>query len=233
MKPLLNMLLIAASLLAALSARAQEWMMALDMSTITDRSIPSTKNINRSAQSSPASPASFSYTPTPALKQQVVVNYVKHIKPQNPLLAKDILGADYNKGYGLLNKGTGLQENNAADVVASFMLLGYRIINDLWDPSGVINVSRSRAVRAQVAGVLAHHPKMTTPAGWAQVGEQFKLQNMLILDEWGKVGTVEKLFQSGRLIPYQKAVATLFKNRYGLDITQLKLTDQGFVKNER
>lgn len=170
---------------------------------------------------------STAYTPTPALRQQTVRGFVSRLKTSNPPAAQSIATNfgpgkyDYGKIYRDLTKDVGLRENDATDVLASYMILGWMIVNKVTDDKAV-TVPMAQGLRAQIAPLLAANAQVRTHA--AQVGEEMKLQTVIVHSGWQSAN------KEGSLPAYQQGINNLFKTQYGMDMTQFKLTSQGFAK---
>jgi len=225
---------LAAGLLlaAASSAHGQEPIMALDPTLMVGWTGNTGNAMAHAGTSRPASKtatARFAYTATPALRQQTVVAVTKRLQATNAAAAQELTAAfgpgkaDYAALYRAMLQDTGLRENDAADALASYLITGYQIVSGLTGDHD-ISPAQNRGARAQVAAVLAANPQLRTPAAWAQVGEEFKLQTVLLGSGW--VGATK----AGTQQTYRQRVVTLFKNQYQMDMTQLQLTANGFTK---
>ncbi|RYE25025.1 MAG: hypothetical protein EOP45_05240 [Sphingobacteriaceae bacterium] len=177
----------------------------------------------------PTAAASLTYKSTPALRQQTVTTLAKRLQPNNSAGAKAVTDnfgpgkTDYGQQYQAMIKSMGLYDNNAADALTNYLITGYQIVNNLTGDHD-ISTAQNLGARAQVATLLASKPSLKTPANCAQLGEQFKLQTVLLGSGW--VGSVKANTQ----VTYQKDVAAMFKRQYHMDMAQLKLTAQGFAK---
>jgi stage V sporulation protein SpoVS len=242
--------LLLAGLLASPDARAQ---MSTDLimetynsniSAITNGAINKSvleksiarNNAARSGTSRTASPgtaatrtaatANTAYTPTPALRQQTVQNYVDRLKASNPAGAQAVASAfgpgkyDYSQTYREILKGTGLRENDATDALAAYMLLGWAVVHNVQDGKA-ITVPMAQGVRAQIAPLLADNAQARGRA--AQLGEEMKLQTVIVQGGW------QSAIREGKLAAYQQGINTMFKRQYGMDLSQFKLTNKGFA----
>ncbi|WBO86737.1 hypothetical protein [Hymenobacter yonginensis] len=170
---------------------------------------------------------STAYTSTPSLRQQTVQSYVSRLKSSDPGGAQVVNTAfgpgkyDYGQVYRTILAGTGLRDNDAADALAAYMLMGYAIVHNIQD-GRAITVPMARSVRAQVAPLLAVNTLARNRA--AQVGEEMKLQTVIVQGGW------QSALKQGKLPAYQQGIGNLFKTQYGLDLRALKLTIQGFAQ---
>lgn len=175
-----------------------------------------------------ASTTRLTYTSTPALRQQTVQGYVTRLKANNPAAAQAIATTfgpgkyDYGQVYRGLIDGHGLRDNNAADAMTAFMLVGYMIVNDVRDDKS-ITPTKAQAVRAQLAPLMTQNPALQKPGALAQVAEEMKLQTVIIQGGW------QSAMKENTLPAYRQGIATLFSKQYGLDMAKVRLTDQGLV----
>ncbi len=173
------------------------------------------------------STVSTTYTSTPALRQQTVQRYVGRLKSSNPTGAQAVNAAfgpgkyDYGTVYRSILDGTGLHDNDAADALAAYMLLGYAIMHNIQDGKA-ITPTMARGVRTQVAPLLAGTG--ASPSRLAQLGEEMKLQAVIVQGGW------QSAIKEGKLASYQQGIGNLFKTQYGLNLSQLKLTSTGFAR---
>ena len=186
-----------------------------------------TPRTSASASASATASASTAYTSTPALRRQTVQNCIDRLKTSNPTGAQAIATTfgpgkyDYGQVFQGLVRDSGLRENDAADNLASYLILGWMIVNNVQDGNAV-TVPMARGARAQVAPLLAANAQARTRA--AQVGEELKLQAVVVQGGW------QAAVKGGSLAAYQESIGNLFKTQYGMDMRQFKLTSQGFVK---
>ncbi|RTQ49002.1 hypothetical protein EJV47_15545 [Hymenobacter gummosus] len=191
------------------------------------RSSTATRRGTATTTSRSAASTSLAYTPTPALRQQTVQNQVNRLKASNPA-ASQALAATFGPGkydYGQVYRGivedSGLRDNDAADALACYMIMGWMIVHNVQDGKAV-TPAMVRSVRAQLAPLLTGNPQARSQA--AQLGEEMKLQTVIIQGGW------QSAVKEGKLPAYQRGIANLFRNQYGMDMSQFKLTAQGFVK---
>ena len=176
-----------------------------------------------------AAAASFAYAPTPALRTSTVQRLVGRLRPKSPASAQAIATAfgpgknDYGQLYHGIAEGSGLRENDAASVLATYLIMGWMIVHNVQDGKA-ITVPMAQGVRAQVAPLLAAQPALRKPGMPAQFGEELKLQTAVLYSSW------QNAHQGGTLATYQQGIGRLFKTQYGLDLSRLKLTGKGFVK---
>lgn len=173
-----------------------------------------------------AAPAHLSYTPTPALKRQTVQAYANRLRPTNPAAAQAVATTfgpgkyDYGLLYQRLIQPSGLHANDAIDAVAVYMIINWMIVHNVQDAKA-ITVPMAQGVRRQVAPRLATNTQFRQRA--AQLGEELKLQTILIQSGW------QSAIKGGKLPAFQQRIAAQFQQQYGMDLRQRKLTSQGFA----
>lgn len=176
-----------------------------------------------------AKAASLPYAPTPALKRETVQGYVARLKPKSPTAAQAVatnFGSgkyDYSTIYNGLVSGYNLRENDAVDALAAYLVLGYRIVNNISD-NKLVSPAMVQGVQAQFGPRLARNPKLMPPGVAAQFGEEMKLQCVVLQGGW------QAAIKENRLPAYRQSVAALFKTQWGFDVSQLRLTKLGFSK---
>ncbi len=175
-----------------------------------------------------AAKTSFPYRSTAALRQSVVSDFVKRLQSQSPKGAQAVASAfgpgktDYGTIYAQMLKTSALKDNDAADALAGFFLVGYQIVNNV--PDEKVTPSMERAARAQVADILSKTNKLSSATTRARAAEEIKLQTIVMalgLQETLKNNTVES---------YRKTIASTYQNQYHINLYQLQLTNRGFVK---
>jgi hypothetical protein len=178
-----------------------------------------------------ATAPSYAYRPSPAMREQTVERAVEKLKPTNPEGARVLNTAfgpgkyDYDQTYAEIIKGTGLRATDAADAMAGYLLMGYAIVHNIQDEK-TISPTLARGVRTQVAGILANNPNLRPddPMAAAKFGEEMKLQTVILQGGW------QSSIKQNAFPAYRNSVAQNFRSSYGLDLSQLKLTAQGFAK---
>ncbi|WP_462266105.1 hypothetical protein [Mucilaginibacter sp.] len=221
--------LLGTLLLTAPKAHAQDPIMALDP-TLMAGWTGNTGNAawSKSHHKAASVKTNFAYTSTPALRQRTVSSFAKRMQGQNQAGAQALSTAfgpgktDYGQVYQQMLKTSALHDNNAADALAGLMLTGYMIVNNVKDEQ--VTPAMERGARAQVAGILAQNPQIKSSAVRAQIGEEFKLQTILLASGW------LQSIKSNTQPAYQQGIAAMFQNQYHMDLRNYKLTAQGFGK---
>ncbi|RTQ49001.1 hypothetical protein EJV47_15540 [Hymenobacter gummosus] len=221
-------LVAAALLLTVPLARAQG---VFNMGSLTNTlSIPTdSKGSSTAATTKKNAAISRPYTPTPALKQQTVKAYADQLRPSDPTTAQvtlDTFGpgkVDYGQVYRGMLTGTGLRENDAVDAMTLYMLVGYAIVHNVQDGKA-ITPAMARGLRTQVASTAGGSAAFASPGGAAKLGEELKLQAVILQFGW------EGAIKAGTLPAYRQRIAGMFRRDYNLDMAQLKLTSQGLAR---
>jgi hypothetical protein len=210
------------------AARAQDGVMG-DMTGWVAYSNVLTADSEGKSKTATARRVSSAYTPTPALRQATVRTYTEQLRKTNPAAAQALAQGlasgpnAYERRYQSIIQDTGLHDNDAADALASYLILGWMIANDVRDDKAV-TVPMAQGVRAQAARQLGANPKLGSATALAQLGEELKLQTVVL-----HLG-LEEALRSNQMDTYQQAIAGRFKREYGLDLTALRLSSQGFGK---
>ncbi|MFD2287127.1 hypothetical protein GJU39_10790 [Pedobacter petrophilus] len=222
------------------SARAQDLGPVIDMSVIVNNAgLQSVEMAERKRAGMPdkysgkstakTRSANFSYVPNEALRKKTVNNYVAKLKRYNPAVATTVAQNfapgkfDYSDLYQQANKSSGLKENDAADVLAVYIILNWMIVNNVKD-GNAITVPMARGVPTQTASIMANNQKLSTPGMAAQIGEQLKLNTIILQTGWIQ-SIKDKTDET-----YRQKIAANFKSLYHFDIGQMKLTDKGLGK---
>lgn len=237
----LALLLLGAALLLRAPARAQDIGPALNMNLMTGwtGNAAVTYDLEKRAaaakggRSTPAasSAASFAYRSTPSTRARAVEQLTGRVQGSNPQLAQALTTAfgpgraDFETTYAGILSGTGLRSANAADAMAAYLLMGYAIVHNVQDEKA-ITPTLAKGVRQQVQGILAGNARLkpNDPVAAAQLGEEMKLQTVVLQAGW------QSALKENRLAAFQQQTGQLFKTSYGLDLSALKLTAQGFAK---
>lgn len=173
----------------------------------------------------PAGAARLSYSSTPALRRQALDGYLARASRQYPEAAR-VMSAqfakhDYAAVYRSLIGGTGLRDNDAADAVTAYTVLGWQIANGYTDN---LPPARIVAARRQIAAALAANPQLSSPATRPALGEEMKLLMVTLHAGW------QSAQREGNLSRYADGVARLFRTQSGRDLRSLTLTDAGFSR---
>ena len=166
----------------------------------------------------------FAYMPTAALRQQTAQQLAARLKPSNPAAANSLATGkvDYSKIYRSIVQGTSLPENDAAAALASYLVTGYLIANGIHDDNA-ITPGMAQGVRAQVAGTLAGNSQLASPAAIAQLGEEMKLQTVLLTAAW------QQSIKNNNEAAFRASTSQLFSKQYGFDMTRVRPTAKGFA----
>jgi hypothetical protein len=167
--------------------------------------------------------ASFAFASTPASRKAALDALIQRTSAANPDAGSQIAAAfrqhDPFAIYERVTAPAGVRPNDAADVFAAYIALGYIIATGAPDPTP----AQFGAIRRQFAGSMAGNPRLATPTGRAALGEEMKLQFMLL--HTGLKSAVE-----GKTLPqFRPQVAAMFAQQ-GLNFGELRLTDTGLAR---
>ena len=164
----------------------------------------------------------LTYRPSAALARATVDGFVDRLSRANPLASKAAASQFQNEDYGLVYRALvvpfGLRDDNAADAVTAYTVLGWLIATGASDPQP----RDVAAVREQLEPRLAAHPQFLKADTTAQLGEEFKLLFVTLHAGW------QSARREGKLQQYSDGVAAMFLKQ-GTDLRALQLTHQGFV----
>ena len=239
--------LLAALLLAAPAARAQDDpgmsmfnsynQMAVNMSLVdvnnaavmaAGRNAMAGKRGFASTTTTTSRSVNLAYTPSATLRQQLVQDMGRKLQASNPAAGQafaNALGpgkADYDQLFGEMVKASGLPANNAATALAAYLEVGYAIVNDVQDDKS-ITPAMDQGLQRQAASLLSGNRSLTSSAAVARLGEEMKLQTVLLYLGWQSVR------KSGQTAQFRSNIAQQFRQK-GLDMSLLRLTTQGLVK---
>lgn len=226
-----NTLLLAGLLTVTwLPAHAQVDLQTLNNATIqaglTATMVNAIKHSNTAGRSAASTTTTkrFAYTPTAALRQQTVQQLAARLKPTNPTAANTLATSklDYSSLYRRILQGTSLPENDAAAALASYLIMGYLVANGIHDDKA-ITPSMAQGVRTQVAGTLAGNSQLASPAAVASLGEEMKLQTVLLTAAW------QQSAKNNTEAAFRASTSQLFSQQYGFDMTRVRPTAKGFA----
>jgi hypothetical protein len=169
----------------------------------------------------------LAYTPTPALRQQTVQNLARQLQARNATAGQAITNAfgpgktDYNQLFSQMVQPSGLPPNNAATAFAAYLEIAYVAVNGVSEAS--VTPAMDRALQRQAASLLSSNASLTSPAAVARLGEELKLQAVVLYLGWQ---TAKK---NGQETQFKANIANTFKSK-GLNLNALRLTDNGLVK---
>jgi hypothetical protein len=170
---------------------------------------------------------SLAYTSTPALRQQTVQNLARQMQAKNASAGQAINNAfgpgktDYNQLFGQMVQQSGLPANNAATAFAAYLEIAYVAVNGVSEAS--VTPAMDRAIQRQTTSLLSTNKALTSPTAVAHLGEEMKLQAVVLYLGWQ---TAKK---NGQEAQFKSNLANNFKSK-GLDLSALRLTSAGLVK---
>lgn len=166
----------------------------------------------------------LTYTETPALRRAALDAYLARVRRDAPdaaqAMAAQFARHDYAKVYSDMMKGSTLRDNDAADAVTAYTLLGWQVANEA---RGAISDRQVDAVRHQIAAQLAASPQAASPSIRASLGEEMKLLYVTVHAGW------QGAAKEGNSQRYSDGIAAMFKRQSGRDLRAIRLTDAGFT----
>lgn len=180
--------------------------------------------IRRNQPSQQGSAVRLTYVSTAAVKQKALDSYLARLTAQDPDAAK-LMAEQFKKNnagdvYHSLIASTGLRDNDAADNLASYTILGWMIATGSDEPSP----TQIRAARNQIAGVMAQNRRLANMSARALFGEEIKLLFVSVHAGW------QSAKQQGTLRQYSEGIAKTFGQQSRQTLQSLKLTNAGFVR---
>ncbi|TRW17357.1 hypothetical protein [Glacieibacterium frigidum] len=168
------------------------------------------------------SSAALAYQPSRTLARETVEGFVSRLLGKDPAAAQAVAEQFSRHDYGSIYRGIvapfGLRDNNAADALTAYTVLGWMIATGAGDP-GHASVA---AARQQLGARMAANPTLSTPANRARVGEELKLLFVTLHAGW------QSARREGNLRKYSDGVAATFAQQ-GTDLRALRLTPDGLV----
>lgn len=173
------------------------------------------------ARPAAVSPARTAIRSTPASQKASLAAYVARVSRSQPHYAAEasrmFAQHDAFQVYDTLIASSGLRGDDAADVLASYMLLGYEIAS-----GGEATPAQARGVRRQLAERIAASPALAALPVRTGMAEELKLTFVTLHAGYKSAhgeGTVDE---------YRTGVARFFAGQ-GTDFSRLRLSDEGFV----
>ena len=161
------------------------------------------------------------YAATPALRRQVLGEFIERVRRGSPENAAIVEGELRRNDYAAIYDGVvgpyGLAGNDAANVLAAYMILGWMIVHGGQEPPP----GAAGGVRAQAAAALSD-PRLASPEARARLGEEFKILFVVVHAGWLAAG------REGSLDRYADGLAEMFMEHDGLDLRSMKLGPAGF-----
>ena len=167
----------------------------------------------------------FFYMESAPLRKQTVDKYLAKTKATDPAAAAQLASAlrpggaaEYRYAYPKINRAANLRDNDAADILASYMLLNWRAANNV---AAEPTAAQARGVRAQAARSLSKKPQ--TDEALAALGEDLKLQAVLLNLNW------QSARQHGTAATFGQQTAAAFQREHALDLRQQQLSAAGLT----
>ena len=167
----------------------------------------------------------FVYMTSAAARQEAVDRYLAAYKPRDPAAAAKLETALRPGGkaatryaYPKINRAANLRDYDAADILASYLLLNYRIVNNVVaEPTE----AQARGVRVQAARTLSKKPQ--SDDALAALGEDLKLRAVILDLAW------QGNRQKGTTAAFSQQVASTFQSEYKFDMRQRQLSAAGLT----
>jgi hypothetical protein len=167
------------------------------------------------------SDARFPFQASPALREQVLNDFVQRASRSDPTAAKAVAAEArspaFQQSFANAVKPYGFSPNDAADVMAVYLVTGWEIVHGT-----DANLTALRAVRRQVAGDMARNAALRDPTTRAKLAEELKIITTLF------GGGVENAKREGATARFAADVAAHYQRTMGRDLRAMRLTSQGF-----
>ena len=189
------------------------------------RSAPPRFNANRrpvvGAPTEALSDARCPFQASTALRQQVRNEFLGRVSRNTPEAAKAVAAefrrSPYQQSFANAVRAYGFSPNDAADVMAVYLVTGWEIVHGT---DG--NAAALRAVRRQVAGQMASNAALRNPTTRAKFAEELKIITTLL------GGSVENAKREGNAAQFAAGVAAHYRQTMGRDLRAMQLTARGF-----
>lgn len=162
------------------------------------------------------------YEPSKTLQKQAEADVLGRLARKNPsaaqALGEQLAEQDFGRVYAGLVVPFGLRDNDVADIMTAYTVLGYLIATGAPDPSRASVL----ALRGRVVEQLASNPQFGG-ASRGRLAEEIKLLFVTLHAGWQSART------EGTTKSYADGVTQLFAHEAGVDLRRVVLTDQGFV----
>ena len=183
--------------------------------------VPPTPRPAPGGSSEAPSDARFPFQASPALREQVLNDFIDRTRRSSPEAAKALAAEfrrpDFHQRFAGAVRPFGFSPDDAADVMAVYLVAGWEIVHGT-----DANPTALRAVRRQVAGQMASNAALRDPATRARLAEELKIITTLFL------GSVENAKREGATAQFAAGVAAHYRQTTNQDLRTLRLTAQGF-----
>jgi hypothetical protein len=177
----------------------------------------------RSKTTRTAAPTTYTYSVTPAYQASIRDQYLTRLATKNPQLAArlktQLQQYSYDGIYAGLLSGTGLSNNNLADVLTSFTVMGWMIVNNQQTDPPLAQIA---GVRQQWANALAGTKLASNAEARRQTAEELKLRTVLLNAGW------KDAMKTGVTTDFAQIVSSNLRSEFKLDMARTKLTAAGF-----
>jgi hypothetical protein len=163
----------------------------------------------------------FPFQASPALREQVLSDFVRRTSRSSPEAAKAVAAEfrrpDFQQWFASAVQPFGFSPNDAADVMAVYLVSGWEIVHGT-----DANPTALRAVRRQVAGQMAGNAALRDPTTRARLAEELKIITTLF------ASSVENAKREGNAAQFAAGVAAHYRQTTSYDLRTIQLTSQGF-----
>ena len=185
-------------------------------------STPRQRAARTSAATPRASDARLPFVSTPTSRKRAVDAYLAGVARSSPKEAAAITagfqGRDVTGEMQAAMRKPGLDVNDTADIMATFLAIGWETIT-----GGDATQAQMKGLRRQVAGNLLVNPAMKNPDTRTRVGEELKVSAFAV----GTSAAAAK--RDGRLESFRRGIAQFYRQQTGLDLARLRMTPAGLV----
>lgn len=183
--------------------------------------VPPTPRPTPGNASDAPSEARFPFQASPALREQVMNDFINRARRGSPeaatAVAVEFRRPDFHQRFAKAVRPFGFSPDDAADVMAVYLVAGWEIVHGT-DASP----TALRAVRRQVAGRMAGNAALRDPTTRARLAEELKIITTLFLS------SVENAKREGAAAQFAAGVAAHYRQTTNQDLRTLRLTAQGF-----
>lgn len=172
--------------------------------------------------------ATTTYRSSPAVSRRVQTQFVDFMRQNVGEQGARELDATLSSGNAISSwsgivRSDGLRSGDVVDAITAYWMLNWVIANQADN-----NRQQMQAVRNQVRSVVANSPTLAALSN----DERQEMAEALVLNFLVQHAAYGNAMQAGDRTMMRRlgdAAVTRFRNEMGLDLRQLRLTDQGFV----
>lgn len=169
------------------------------------------------------SDARLPFASTAATQKQALDAYLARAMRSNPrevgLIANELRRRPITAELMGEYRKYGLNGNDAADVMAAFLMVGWEAMN-----GRDATPAQARGIRRQVAGNLIGVPAMRNPATRARFAEELKITTYVLATGMSAAK------RDGQVQQYRQQLGQFYRQHTGQDIGRWRLTQAGFAR---